>query len=132
MKGHNKGGRPRKPEKLKKNHIYYIRFSESEYLELKRRRLDYGYASVASLIHHNLLGKTHYNASRALPITQVRKIYGITKEINAIGKNVNQVVKKIECMEVVKPVLYESKKLEKMILDLIQCEDKIIEILIAL
>lgn len=131
MSGYNKGGRPRKTEKLKRNHIYHIRFSESEYLDLKKRRLDYGYASVASLIHYKLFGKTHCNDSGALPAAQLLVISGIIKEVNAIGKNVNQVVKKIEFMDTraEKPLLYESIKIEEMLSEVRQHEEKILEIL---
>lgn len=124
----NKGGRPRKTDGAKKTHTYRIRFTEEEFAELCRKREEGGYASVASLVHHRLFNRQK-GTDGALPIMQIQIISGAIREINAVGKNINQAVKKLESMDsgAEKAALYEAKKIEEYVREVIKREDEILE-----
>lgn len=130
MSDRNQGGRPRKTDEKKRSYTYCMRFTREEYSQLEARRADYGYASVASLIHHRLFSRT-VNTNNALPASQLLVISGIIKEVNSIGKNINQAVRKIEFLDAgsEKILLYEARKLEEMIEEVRKKEEEILAII---
>ena len=60
---------------------------------------------------------------------QIQIISGAIREINAVGKNLNQSVKKLESMDsgAEKAALYEAKKIEEYVREVIKKEDEILE-----
>lgn len=117
MKSKNKGGRPPLPEDKRRDHNFTIRFSNAEYTEVKQIAKNGGFASVASLISQRLFSSMAYRAEGCLSMKDVTILMDEVSQINAVGRNINQGVRRLETLDVRNSpqILSETQKLKEML-----------------
>lgn len=121
--GKQSAGRPKLPEKKVRNN-FTIRLSSEEYEQLKTKQLEEGFATLASLIHSRIFSRQFYSSSNLLSLAEIGNLYQYIKELNAIGRNINQIARKVETMDdgSEKPVIYELRKVGEKLDEIIRIE----------
>lgn len=105
-------GRNKKKERMSKT--ISIRFTEKEFETVKQGKKECGFRTHASFMHHCILTRSEHKGIKILRM-DTDKIEKVLLEISYIGKNINQVTKRLNSLFATKEnvIEIELKKIQE-------------------
>ncbi|WP_026461455.1 hypothetical protein [Adhaeribacter aquaticus] len=130
-KPRNRGGRKKKDEKELAKYLIGLKVVKADFGLLENQFKNSTYTSKTDM-YYDLIFNKKIKVKDGLSLELLSKIQTLTKEINAIGTNYNQVVKKINSLTNDKPLPFELSKLVNLTEMVLNKQSKFNEILLKL